>query len=392
MNFYELLFNRGQPSGEGMTHFERLFAAKLAGGGEIKELEGVPPLLFNADGSPLISWTIYGNMQQATTPTPTNPVTPNECGERTAQLLNTSDMIYGTWTGSFGGKNSAKYAARTQNLPAVPSLAVSVNSETIPFSYSIIWVDSNDTFIRRDHIGIKTEISLPQTFTAPNNAVYYYMQISCGSTQSDIMTKEILDSYKIMLNTGSTALPYEPYGYKLPVISGGTTTPIYLGEVQSERKIKKLVFDGTETGWRKAANDNVYYVALEPEPNNSNDITTMCSHYAGQQNVNAASAMNNNGCAIRRGYAFLYIRDDNYTDLTNFKTFLQQQYAAGTPVCVWYVLATPQTTTLNEPIRKIGDYADSVSDVVEIPTTAGSQTFDVDTTLKPSNVYIKYKT
>jgi hypothetical protein len=48
MNFYELLFNRGQPSGEGMTHFERLFAAKLVGGGEIKELEGVPPLLFKA--------------------------------------------------------------------------------------------------------------------------------------------------------------------------------------------------------------------------------------------------------------------------------------------------------------------------------------------------------
>ena len=86
MNFYELLLNRGQPAGEGMTHFERLFAAKLAGG-EIKELEGVPPLLFKANGSPLISWRISGNTVQNGTPTPDNPIMPEGCGERTANLF-----------------------------------------------------------------------------------------------------------------------------------------------------------------------------------------------------------------------------------------------------------------------------------------------------------------
>jgi hypothetical protein len=47
------------------------------------------------------------------------------------------------------------------------------------------------------------------------------------------------DLSKIMLNSGSTPLPYEPYGYKVPVtVSNGTdtqTVPIYLPE-----QIKKV--------------------------------------------------------------------------------------------------------------------------------------------------------
>ena len=57
MNFYEILLNRGAV-GEGMTHFERLFAQKIGGG--VKELSGVPPLTFKANGQPLIDWSMAG--------------------------------------------------------------------------------------------------------------------------------------------------------------------------------------------------------------------------------------------------------------------------------------------------------------------------------------------
>ena len=53
-----------------------------------------------------------------------------------------------------------------------------------------------------------------------------------------------------MLNAGSTALPYEPYGYKIPITCGGQTVPVYLGEVPTVRRVKKLVLDGTEN-WKK---------------------------------------------------------------------------------------------------------------------------------------------
>jgi hypothetical protein len=40
---------------------------------------------------------------------------------------------------------------------------------------------------------------------------------------------------------------------------------------------------------------------------------------------------------------------------------------------------------------KIGDYADEVSNAATIPTNNGSTTIDVETAVKPSEVYIKYK-
>ena len=43
--------------------------------------------------------------------------------------------------------------------------------------------------------------------------------------------------------------------YKTPISSASTTTPVYLGEVQTTRKIKKLVLTGNETGWAK--NDSI---------------------------------------------------------------------------------------------------------------------------------------
>ena len=52
------------------------------------------------------------------------------------------------------------------------------------------------------------------------------------------------------------------------------------------------------------------------------------------------------------------------------------------------------TGIVNEPLMKIGDYADTVSMEqagVKIPTNRGNTVIDVETTLKPSEVYIKYR-
>jgi hypothetical protein len=90
------------------------------------------------------------------------------------------------------------------------------------------------------------------------------------------------------------------------------------------------------------------------------------------------------------GNNYFYINDENYASLNAFKAYLAQQYAAGTPVCVWYVLATPTTGIVNEPIRKINTYADSVSGIT-IPVTAGANTLSIGTTLQPSEVTATYK-
>jgi len=72
------------------------------------------------------------------------------------------------------------------------------------------------------------------------------------------------------------------------------------------------------------------------------------------------------------------------------KAYLASEYAAGTPVTVWYVLETPTEGIVNEPLYKIGDYADELTTTTPIPTAKGSNTLTVDTTVQPSEVSITY--
>lgn len=257
----------------------------------------------------------------------------------------------------------------------------------------------------------------------------------------------------LMLSTGSTPLPYEPYGwlhsirklttatdtlttlpadvyadgttatvdlkgnmsqsgtptptspiypsecgdlvngdYVLPIKSGSTTMPVYLGQVQSTRKIKKLVLTGEES------NIYNYQYNYGSTVTNGFRITAMlndtynraqgiCTHYPVKQIASTVTLWL--GVNDKTLY-FVGIADVlGITSVSDFRTWLAQQYANGTPVTVWYVMATETTGIVNEPIRKIGAYADTVSDIT-IPTITGQDTFDVETTLKPSEVSLTY--
>ena len=267
MNLYNVLSNRYV----GMSNFERLFAKKFGGTGEkIKELEGVPPLTFTANGQPLLDYLISGNIVQNGTPTPENPIMPSGCGE-----LET--------TGAHAGQ------------------------------------------------------------------------------------------------------------YKLPLTSAGQNVDIYLGEVQTTRRIKKLVLTGKEAWLKSSSGYNGFYFIM---PTKLQDSALIC-------NIATFTRLYDN----YTNYPWFCVSDNAFgistdsaviggTTVADFKAYLAAQYAAGTPVTVWYVLAEPETGIVNEPLMKIGDYADTVSmeqAEVSIPTNKGSTTLDVDTTIKPSNVYIKYR-
>ena len=119
-----------------------------------------------------------------------------------------------------------------------------------------------------------------------------------------------------------------------------------------------------------------------------------CTHFVAQ---NSPSGSSLDGITYGASDKVLYVTFSvatatayNLTDVASIKTWLAQQYAAGTPVTVWYVLATEETAVVNGPLMKIGNYADEVSNV-SIPVTAGGDTISVDTTVQPSEVTVNYK-
>lgn len=204
--------------------------------------------------------------------------------------------------------------------------------------------------------------------------------------------------------------------YKIQISSANTTTPIYLGEVQSTRRIKKYEFTGQETFNITISSTEsgtfVYSVRYDtigmeniidydsPMPYISYPVF-ICSHFKMKTNTSfdtPYTAIKNgeigaNSVANNTYNRYVVFASNQYTSVDTFNAFLAAQYAAGTPVTVWYVLATETTGIINEPLMRIGDYADTLSyrqSDVNIPTTDGLNIFDIDTTVKPSEVYLKY--
>lgn len=368
---------------------------------EFKEYTGSVPVTINANGSPLISWSIYGNTVQNGTPTPQNPVSVNGVGKISSNLAD----LYGvskrdlsldfTTTDNMrividGTKSSGANVISIKT----PNIVVPAGRYTVKLKMTggtITGVADGVFFgINRSTYGQRTTPAVAQvgdvgtrTFTLSEDTTISSFDIAPGYGS----VGGVFDNatFECWFYAGSDDNPYEPYGYKIPISSASTTTPIYLGEVETTRKVKKLVLTGEESGWTKntsVSENNAYYRAISGYYR----YNGLCSHYVTVDSVRAET-----GIFFGSNINFLTKLSDEIDTVDKWKSYLQQRYTNGTPVCVWYVLATEEKAVVNEPLMKIGTYADEVSNVATIPTVNGSNTFDVETTVKPSEVYIKYK-
>lgn len=356
----------------------------------IKEITATPPLSIRSNGTMLLDYLISGNMTQSATPTPTTPIQPQETGEKTGNLFDGTKLEKCAF---LNGTYSNPSEGTVRNIIYIPVIGgntytFSINSIVSETSFqSVCSVDKpalgvsyliggNTTFITHGAVTTFTR-------TIPNSANWWAIQIMSLDNLSN----------NIMINEGSTALPYEKFGYKIPISSANITTNIYLGEVPTTRKIRKLVLDGTEE-WRIWALPSSY--SVERYFINVSGVRTqrgsICSHFLWSPDDTDQERFRFGGTNLSE--FLIFIKKETVATITDFKSYLAAQYAAGTPVCVWYVLAEPETAVVNEPLRKIGDYADTLSYEqagVQIPTLHGNTVIDVETTLKPSQMYIKYK-
>ena len=356
-----------------MTYYDKLRASTLMGG-VVQTLTGQPPLSFKSDGSPLISLIMKGNSQQSGTPSHDSIIMPTFCGVRTWNLWDSGDVTIALHERYISiplsleqGVYTLSFEYKSENTGTVT--VIFYNESTIIQSFNVTITNDKGT----------TSI----TSTQPITAIRLYS--ASGYTLSYDYTAEYTN---IMLNAGSTAMPYEPYGWSEKITCAGQTTPVYLGEVPTVRRVKKLVLDGTE-GWSpETTNVFTTYVTMPKE--GYKDL--ICTHY-GLAASYSDLVSKNNVCAVSKRPA-LFIKDSRFTTSADFKAYLAAQYASGTPVTVWYVLANEETAIVNEPLARIGDYADELSiedATVMIPTVKGQNTLTVDTTLQPSEMTITFK-
>lgn len=355
-------------------------------------ITGQAPLSYKALSKPISDYLISGNTVQNGTPSPEAPVDVVGCGVRTENYFNIADAKTGgdlTVNGDTITKGNTAY-----NIDIFSG--ISGASSTIPTNcmvldagdYTIFYNTSKSTSNRLLLVAI-----CPYTSSTMKPEEMYYDKGSGFSftlSEKSYVTLKITPSSPVTLaqlaiTSGSQSpTSYIPYGYKLPLTVNGTEYPIYLGQVQTTRKIKKLVLDGTENWtYRSGSPANVFFMYLPTAKTGEVAMSNAYPYYSGTDFVD----MNDKEFAIIRSN--LAIRNSDYQYESQFKAYLAAQYAAGTPVAVWYVLAEPETGIINEPLHKIGDYADTTSFAqagVTIPTVSGVNTLTVDTTVKPSEI------
>ena len=239
------------------------------------------PASIIANGGNITPWTIYGNMTQS-----------NVCGEKTANL----------WNGSIGLDNmifNSNGTPTANNAYAISEyISVEPNTEYIyqfnhspegyRTTYSIVeYNSSRQPILPLTLQEITEEGDCDILFTTTENTAYIR-----------INWKKEFDA-NLMLIQGATPIPYEPYGYTIPVVIGLTSYPIYISE-----PLRKTL-DGS----------NLY------------------------------DTISSNGTLTRRA--------DSSGD----------------------ALETPTTESITVPT---------------LPTSGSAQTFNVDTTLKPSSVELTY--
>ena len=183
--------------------------------------------------------------------------------------------------------------------------------------------------------------------------------------------------------------------YAIPITCGGSTQTVYLSEplrkigeyadeISSDgvvtRYVKKLVLTNRSLFVSTSEGSETNYFRLVI--GNYGDIVgtyCICTHFV-QGTVSVSNTFVGINVFNSAGVtaAVIEIRPENVTSISasDFKMWLGSQYDTGTPVTVWYVLATPTTESITMPQLSLN--------------TEQINTISIDTAIQPSKVNINY--
>lgn len=157
--------------------------------------------------------------------------------------------------------------------------------------------------------------------------------------------------YQIYGNTGGVGEEVNITGLIEPLCGIGTyTDSLDLSTGMLTRRINKVVLTGKEN-WQGADNSASKYLFDISNYKVERGVTCVLTHYRGANNVVSGDIIPyNSACFFIEGnLRSLYLKGSEPITLADFKSYLAAQYAAGTPVTVWYVLAVPVVSTITVP-------------------------------------------
>lgn len=222
------------------------------------------------------------------------------------------------------------------------------------------------------------------SFTTKKIKYYLYIRVEQGVTMNNAV-------FRPMLNYGSVALPYEPY------ISDtlSAETPIELTEYdvaypetgETKRQSKTITFNGTET-----------FIIYTPSENNKQEGYTVFVAPLNPKGVSPEQGQNsivNNYQWKSYGYASaisgtcqstdsegrsLFIKQNQFSTMDEWKAHLAELAAAGNPLTVTY--QTAEATTEATPFNKSKYVAWKNGSETQVPGTEDNSEYGAENTVK----------
>lgn len=306
-------------------------------------------------------------------PTPSTPIPIESVGDKTKNLFDgKTDIVIGKYivsaTGVVGDSRYNYYC--DTYFEVKPNISYVFWGEkkadnTLSAYNRIHWYNSAKTFISSAQYGQSAKC----VGIAPSNAKY--ARISCNTLDNNLtLTQEDVNPFNWYFGEGDTLTGYEPYGYKVPIEIKGKNladiNSVIVGEYVNARSTD-ADFGSIKYNMAWARTD---YIEIEPNTTYTiyfDDIVAASSAglciYDKNKNVldgysTNSLKTNTHNITTPENSKYLIMSISRTGSITRELAIYKQD---GTYANIPYTPPVTQTLYLNEPLRKIGEYADTIN-------------------------------
>lgn len=313
--------------------------------------------------------TMWGNSQQDGTPTPTAPIEVESVGDKTKNLFNENDegIVYGRNISASGTESSSSISSSTYYIKVKPNTDYTIEFISL-FSGSVTryhLYDTNKTWLQQVKTNTSGASGSIETVKFTTTSDTQYLRFTMRGTSAS----QIKDG-KIQLEEGNTATSYEPYGYKVPVEVRGKNlfdknsvnipkgwydaTTLQVGQPLPATPPSLSSNYRTSDIIKVTPNETYYMVGIGGGNPSVLFLDKDLNFLEGFRNSNETKRL----ITVPNNVNIRYMR-------VPFATATQDtaQLELGTRATSYQPYVEPVTTDiyLNEPLRKVGEYSDTLT-------------------------------
>ena len=328
---------------------------------KLANAEGVPCVLEYSKGKNLRNYEVCGNSVQSGTPSPESPVEIQSVGDLTTKnLINESAITLssGYWSDSGGNQiNNNSRFIRISSVKCNPNETYTLSSNLKIYT---IWFFNNNTSISKTY-----RENTVAVFKTPENC--NSLRISLVNTSGN--TDTIAFKW-IQLELGSAATEYEPYHkYDIPItVTGKNLIPYpYKGSSVTANGITiKINDDRTITVNGTASTATTFTIAQYTIQSGTYTLSgtkngSLSTYYMAIGGTSCKDVGNGSSVTFDTETTIsIYIIIKSGATLSN--AVFKPQLEEGSTATTYEPYIAPVTTNiyLDEPLRKVGDYADYI--------------------------------